>query len=160
MLEASRQRLIARIEDQRNSRLVRLEHHQDTVAFGLPANTPFTNNVQALKVALSTVSASGESALYDPVVVAIEHLKQDQNDKRVILLISDGGDNASKHKPEVLRMAAATNVVIYEGADARTLRRGAGRIPSSAWPASREILRSRPTGTHFSAPCASSTGTT
>ncbi len=83
-------------------------------SFGLPPNTPFTNNIDALKVALSTVSASGKTALYDAVAAALHHLQQVQSEKKVILLISDGGDNASRHSlSDILHTAAATNVLIY-----------------------------------------------
>jgi VWFA-related protein len=84
------------------------------VSFGLPKNVAFTSNVDDLRTALSSVSASGETALYDAVAVALEAIQNNNFDKKVLLLISDGGDDASKHKfQEVLRMAQTLNVIIY-----------------------------------------------
>lgn len=83
-------------------------------SLGLPPDVPFTGNVDQLKRALSTPSASGLTALYDAMVLAIQHFQGSPVDKRVMLLISDGGDTASTHKfGQVLRMAEAANVIIY-----------------------------------------------
>ncbi len=85
-----------------------------TVSFGLPPNVPFTSNVAELRAALSTPSASGMTALYDALVAALHHFHGNPLDRRVLLLISDGGDNASKHTfAQVLRIAQAANVTIY-----------------------------------------------
>jgi len=86
----------------------------DTVTFGLPSDIPFTSNTEDLQAALLATPLSGKTALYDAVAAALERLQKDKRDKKVLLLISDGGDNASRHNfSEVLRMAQAANVVIY-----------------------------------------------
>jgi len=86
----------------------------DTVTFGLPSYIPFTSNTEDLQAALLATPLSGKTALYDAVAAALERLQKDKRDKKVLLLISDGGDNASRHNfSEVLRMAQAANVVIY-----------------------------------------------
>ena len=59
---------------------------------------PFTDQVPQLEVALSRSHADGETALYDAVAAALDHLKKGNRDKKVLIVISDGGDNASKHK--------------------------------------------------------------
>src|ERR1700682_5115901 len=66
------------------------------VRFGLPENMAFTDQVPELEVALSKIRTNGQTALYDAVAVALEHLKQGNRDKKVLIVISDGGDNASK----------------------------------------------------------------
>ena len=48
----------------------------ERVSFGLPVNTPFTDQVAQLEVALSRIRAHGETALYDAVAAALEHLKR------------------------------------------------------------------------------------
>ena len=84
------------------------------VSFGLPKNVAFTSNVDDLRTALSSISASGKTALYDAVATALEAIQKDSLDKKVLLLISDGGDDASKRNfTEVLRMAQTLNVTIY-----------------------------------------------
>jgi Ca-activated chloride channel homolog len=86
----------------------------DSVTFGLPPGIPFTSNPEDLQAALLATPLSGRTALYDAVAAALERLQQDHGDKKVVLLISDGGDNASRHDfSQVLRMAQSANVVIY-----------------------------------------------
>ncbi|MFZ0584990.1 MAG: VWA domain-containing protein [Candidatus Sulfotelmatobacter sp.] len=86
----------------------------ERVSFGLPDNTLFTDQVASLEVALSTVKANGETALYDAVAVAIEHLKKGDRDKKVLIVISDGGDNASKHKlSDIMALVGKPDVIIY-----------------------------------------------
>jgi Ca-activated chloride channel family protein len=86
----------------------------DEVSFGLRKDVPFTSNIDELRTALSSVSASGRTALYDAVAVALENIQKDSLDKKVLILISDGGDNASKHNlAQVLRMAQTYNAIIY-----------------------------------------------
>src|SRR6202158_1299205 len=68
------------------------------VSMGLPGNVPCTGNQEQLEKALSRNKADGLTALYDAVAVALEQLKKGKWDKKVLILISDGGDNASRHK--------------------------------------------------------------
>jgi Mg-chelatase subunit ChlD len=67
------------------------------VSYGLPADIPFTDRQDQLQRALSAIKTIGETALYDGVAVALDHLKQGKCDKKVLILFSDGGDNVSKH---------------------------------------------------------------
>jgi Ca-activated chloride channel homolog len=86
----------------------------EKVSFGLPDNTPFTDQVAQLEVALSRVRANGETALYDAVAVALDHLKRGNRDKKVLIVISDGGDNASKHKlAEIMTRVGQPDVIVY-----------------------------------------------
>ena len=86
----------------------------ETVSFGLPPNVPFTNDANVLRAALSSPYASGRTALYDAILVAMQHLQEDDREKKVLILISDGGDSASRHRlSDVLRTAQSTGVVIY-----------------------------------------------
>jgi Ca-activated chloride channel family protein len=86
----------------------------EKVSFGLPGNTAFTDQAAELQVALSRVAADGETALYDAVAVALEHLKKGDRDKKVLIVVSDGGDNASKHKlTEIMPLVGQSNAIIY-----------------------------------------------
>jgi Ca-activated chloride channel homolog len=86
----------------------------ENVSFGLPGSVLFTDQVAELELALSRVSASGETALYDAVAAGFEHLKKGNRDKKVLIVISDGADNASKHeKSEILTMAGQSDAIIY-----------------------------------------------
>jgi VWFA-related protein len=86
----------------------------EKVSFGLPNNTAFTDQPAQLQVALSRVAAEGETALYDAVAVALEHLRMGNRDKKVLIVVSDGGDNASRHKlAEITALVAQSNAIIY-----------------------------------------------
>ena len=86
----------------------------EKVSLGLPLNMAFTDQVPQLQVALATVDADGQTALYDAVTVALDHLKQGDRDKKVLIVVSDGGDNASKHKlAEIMALAVQSNAIIY-----------------------------------------------
>lgn len=86
----------------------------ENVSFGLPDNTPFTDQVAQLEVALSRIAATGMTALYDAVAAALEHVKKGNRDKKVLIVISDGGDNASKHNlAQIMAMAGHPDAIIY-----------------------------------------------
>ena len=86
----------------------------ENVSFGLPADQPFTDNVAQLETALSRIAADGMTALYDAVAAGLEHLKKGNRDKKVLLVVSDGGDNASQHKlAQVMAMAGQPDAIIY-----------------------------------------------
>jgi VWFA-related protein len=60
----------------------------------------FTNNLDELKEALERVDSRGSTALYDAVVGSLDHLKKGTKDKKVLLVITDGDDNASRGDPK------------------------------------------------------------
>ena len=84
------------------------------VRFALPENTPFTDQSGQLQVALSRIKADGETALYDAIAAALEHLKCGNRDKKVLIVISDGGDNASRHNlAQIMATARQSDAIIY-----------------------------------------------
>jgi Ca-activated chloride channel homolog len=86
----------------------------DRVSFGLPPDKPFTDRQEQLERALSAIITTGQTSLYDGIAAGLDHLKQANRDKRVLILISDGGDNASKHTlAQVLGMARQSSAIIY-----------------------------------------------
>jgi Ca-activated chloride channel homolog len=84
------------------------------VRFGLPENQLFTDQVPQLEVALSTIITNGQTALYDAVAAALEHLKKGDRDKKVLIVTSDGGDNASRHGlAQIMAMTQHAHATIY-----------------------------------------------
>jgi Ca-activated chloride channel family protein len=84
------------------------------VSLGLPAALPFTNNAAQLETALSRNAISGMTALYDAIATGLEQLQKGKWDKKVLIVVSDGGDNASKRNlAQVLSMVNQSNAVIY-----------------------------------------------
>ena len=84
------------------------------VSFGLPVNMAFTDQAAQLQAALSGITANGETALYDAVAAGLEHLEKGNRDKKVLIVISDGADNASRHNlAQTLDMAGQSDTIIY-----------------------------------------------
>src|SRR5580704_6982648 len=84
------------------------------VSFGLPAGVLYTSDVSELSNAFSNLRTIGKTALYDALVVAIEHLGRSPLQRKASLLSSDGGDNASRHTlGQVISMAGQSNAEIY-----------------------------------------------
>ena len=84
------------------------------VTLGLPAEMSFSNSSEELERAIWRAGTTGQTALYDAVAEALERLRAGSRDKKVLMVISDGGDNASKHSlAEVLKMAGQSSAVVY-----------------------------------------------
>lgn len=86
----------------------------DDVSVELFGGRPFTNDPKELAKAVSAVSARGRTALYDAVAEGLFHLQLGHWDKKALIIVSDGGDNASRQKySQVLKLAQRSRVVIY-----------------------------------------------
>jgi Ca-activated chloride channel family protein len=91
-----------------------LVNFNERVWFGLPNNVLFTQQPEEMETALSAVTADGQTALYDAVCAGLERLRQSVREKKVLIVISDGGDNASKNKlSDVNRLVAEPRALIY-----------------------------------------------
>ncbi len=74
----------------------------------------FASNMEELKAALAKIDSRGGTALYDAVYASLDHLKIGNRDKKALLVISDGEDNASRYSfAQLLRHAQQSNAVIY-----------------------------------------------
>jgi Ca-activated chloride channel homolog len=98
----------------------RLDDEMFTVNFnervwkGLPEGRPFTSDREELKRALEKAGSRGQTALFDALRVSLATLETGHRQKKVLLVVSDGGDNASQTTfDEVLRMALRMDAVIY-----------------------------------------------
>ena len=86
----------------------------EKVTLGLPDDIPLTNRPEDLGRAIANAPATGMTALYDAIVVARKRLQTGSREKKVLIVISDGGDNASTHTlAEVLKMAEQSNILVY-----------------------------------------------
>jgi Ca-activated chloride channel family protein len=70
-------------------------HFNDAAWLGLPPSVPFTADRQLLDATISTLPAEGMSALYDGLDRALDHLALATRDRKALVVLSDGGDNAS-----------------------------------------------------------------
>ncbi len=74
----------------------------------------FAANLEELKSALDKIDSRGGTALYDAVYASLDHLKLGNRDKKVLLVITDGEDNASRYTfEELVRRAQGSNAVTY-----------------------------------------------
>jgi Ca-activated chloride channel family protein len=74
----------------------------------------FTNNSVELENAVEAMSTHGRTALYDAVAEGLAHLQLSDLQRKALIIVSDGGDNASRLKrSEILALARQSQVMIY-----------------------------------------------
>lgn len=109
-------------------------HFNEHVRFGLPEGMPFTNRETLLQAAMARFRPGGMTALHDAVMTGLDHLEFASHQKRVLVVLSDGEDNASRHsEQQMLDRARASDALVYTvstgnrrlglGGNARVLRR-------------------------------------
>lgn len=86
----------------------------DTVRDALDGRRVEAADVPALEAALRSLRPSGQTALYEALSDGLAHLEGARHSRRVLVLISDGGDNASTTTlRDVLERARDTSTTIY-----------------------------------------------
>jgi Ca-activated chloride channel family protein len=81
---------------------------------GLPPDVPFTADTDQLRGALSAAPAQGMTALYDAVSRGLAHLRRGTLDRKALVVVSDGGDNASVQTLDgVVQSARQSDAAIY-----------------------------------------------
>jgi VWFA-related protein len=86
----------------------------ERVSLGLPGTMRFTDSATELEHAIVRVQTGGQTALYDAIAKALAELQAGTREKKVLIVVSDGGDNASKQRlGEVMKLAEQSNAVIY-----------------------------------------------
>jgi VWFA-related protein len=86
----------------------------DRVSFALPDARPFTDSGGEILTAIAAIPAEGRTALYDGVAEGLQHLQLGHAERHALVVVSDGGDNASRRKyAEILALAQQSDAVIY-----------------------------------------------
>lgn len=89
-------------------------HFNEYVQFGLPPTVPFTSRQSLLQTALAKYRPGGKTALHDAVISGLEHLERASHQKRVLVVLSDGEDNASRYsEDDMIERARASDAIIY-----------------------------------------------
>lgn len=84
------------------------------VRHGLPESLGFTTNPAQVRAGLTRYAPGGKTALHDAVIGGLEHLQEATHQKRVLVVLSDGEDNASQHAEEtMLERARRSDALIY-----------------------------------------------
>ena len=87
-------------------------NHQAWLA--LPESIAFTGDPAELRKALLATRVEGTTALYDALHLALDHLKGGTLQRKALVLISDGADNASSTNFEAIQhMAEQSSATIY-----------------------------------------------
>jgi VWFA-related protein len=89
-------------------------HFNDLPRFGLPEGAEFTGNILELETAIAAFHLGGTTALYDALMIAQEQLAKGVYRRKVLLTITDGGDNSSRATlSDVSRAALKAGILIY-----------------------------------------------
>jgi len=86
----------------------------DQPRFGLHNGKAFTDKPNEVRNAMASFRPIGRTSLYDGVSSAIRHIQDSPLERRVLILVSDGKDTASRIRlDEALRQARASRVTIF-----------------------------------------------
>jgi VWFA-related protein len=86
----------------------------DEVFLDMPPGVPFTHDLKTLQDGLKRIDSRGGTAMRDAIQMSVEHLKLAHQDKKVIVVVTDGDDNYSEITLEDLVKSAQTaGVLIY-----------------------------------------------
>jgi Ca-activated chloride channel homolog len=85
------------------------------VRAAFPLSMPFTSDANIFRVALAAaMGAHGRTAMYDAISNGLSYVAKGHHPRRVLVVVGDGGDNASTTTFEqVLRKAQASNAAIF-----------------------------------------------
>jgi Ca-activated chloride channel family protein len=84
------------------------------VRLALPPTLPFTSSRPVVQATLNSLRPGGKTALYEAVIRALDHVDRGSHQKRVVIVLSDGDDTASRAmKEEMFARAEASDAIIY-----------------------------------------------
>ena len=74
----------------------------------------FTNSVDSIEARLSTVRSAHRTALLDAIYFGVSKMRSAKNQRKALLVVSDGGDNRSRYtEAEVRSQVRESDVQIY-----------------------------------------------
>jgi Ca-activated chloride channel family protein len=73
-----------------------------------------TQSIDSIQASLASQTPDGNTALFDAISMAVERMHTAQYHRKALLIISDGGDNHSRHHlKEIRRLVQDSDVDIY-----------------------------------------------
>lgn len=74
----------------------------------------FTNEIEVIDNGVRSIQPGGWTALYDAIYFGINRMKHAKHDRRVLLVLSDGGDNNSRYtERETRRMLREADLRVF-----------------------------------------------
>ncbi len=75
---------------------------------------PLTSNPADIESHLFSAAPKGRTALFDAVALGLRELKRSSRPRKALVIISDGGDNASRYtEKEIRAMLGESNALLY-----------------------------------------------
>lgn len=86
----------------------------DEVTSAIPRERILARDFESLERALSALKPQGRTAMYDALLAGLDRVERGTRLRRILVLLSDGGDNASHGTlKQVLARARASDVTVY-----------------------------------------------
>jgi Ca-activated chloride channel family protein len=86
----------------------------ERVRYGNPDNVDFTTSPAQVEAGLLRFPAGGMTAMYDAVIEALDHIDHAMLQKRALIVLSDGEDNASRHsEADMLHRTLRSDALVY-----------------------------------------------
>jgi Ca-activated chloride channel family protein len=74
----------------------------------------FTNSIEDIQAKMTFLNPSGRTSLLDAIYLGVSKMRQAKNEKKALLIISDGGDNHSRYtQNEIESLVKEADVMIY-----------------------------------------------
>jgi len=106
---------LALVKDSNPEDEVFIVNFNDEAFLDNPHGKSFTNDLKEMEEALTRIDSRGGTAMRDAVRMSIDHLKEKAHkDKKVLVAVTDGNDNASAVTLEnLVKAAQQSEVLIY-----------------------------------------------
>jgi len=74
----------------------------------------FTSDIQQLQQRMTSLKPDGRTALLDAIYLGMEQMRNARHERHILLVLSDGGDNHSRHHlPEIRRLLEESDCQLY-----------------------------------------------
>jgi VWFA-related protein len=105
---------LALVKDSNPDDEVFIVNFNDDAYIDNPDNKEFLTSIDDMKEALTRIDSRGGTAMRDAIAKSIEWLKKAHKEKKVLVVVTDGVDNASsKSLEDLVRDARQSEVLIY-----------------------------------------------
>jgi VWFA-related protein len=105
---------VAFVESSNRNDQIFVVNFNDVVRPGLPKNVPFTDDVNMLRTALSKDMPDGRTAMFDAIAYSLKHLESGTRERKALVVVTDGGDNASEcTRRQLMQLIQESRTTIY-----------------------------------------------